>query len=89
MKDSLTVFIEKAKLVHGDKYEYPDQEYVDQKTYLRIVCSKHGEFTQRPDHHLQGSGCQTCKSSKGELLIRNYLKDNFKDLIFIEQYRTD
>ena len=53
-------FIQKAKAVHGDKYDYSKVEYVNYRTRLLIICPKHGEFWQRPDIHLQGKGCTKC-----------------------------
>ena len=53
-------FINKAKAVHGDKYDYSKVEYVNYRTRVLIICPKHGEFLQRPDIHLQGKGCTRC-----------------------------
>lgn len=53
-------FIEEARQVHGDKYDYSKVEYVGNKKKVCLVCHKHGEFWQRPDHILHGSGCQEC-----------------------------
>ena len=53
-------FIEKAKAVHGDKYDYSKSVYIDAHTSLTIICPKHGEFQQTPNDHLRGSGCQKC-----------------------------
>ena len=53
-------FIAKAKAVHGDRYDYSKVEYVDYRAIVSIICSKHGEFWQRPDIHLQGKGCPRC-----------------------------
>ncbi len=53
-------FIEKAKKIHGDKYDYSKVEYVHSHTKVCIICPKHGEFWQAPRHHLNGSGCPKC-----------------------------
>ncbi len=53
-------FIEKAKAVHDDRYVYSEVEYVTIKTAVKIFCREHGSFPQRPDHHLNGSGCWDC-----------------------------
>ena len=52
--------IEKFKKVHGDLYSYLDMEYVDTRCVLTISCKHHGNFKQRADMHLRGSGCQKC-----------------------------
>ena len=34
-------FIEKAKKVHSDKYDYSKVEYIDSKTKVCIICPEH------------------------------------------------
>lgn len=53
-------FINKAKLKHGDKYDYSLVEYITKKTKVTIICPIHGEFDQTPDKHLNGQGCYRC-----------------------------
>ena len=53
-------FIEEAKLVHGDKYDYSLVKYVNTSTNVKIICKEHGEFSQSPTGHLSHSGCQKC-----------------------------
>ena len=37
-------FIEKAKAVHGDKYDYSEVEYIGALKKVKISCSQHGFF---------------------------------------------
>lgn len=53
-------FIDKARLVHGDRYDYSITEYTNSHRKVRIVCHAHGEFEQRATSHLQGFGCREC-----------------------------
>jgi len=76
-------FISRSKEKHGDKYDYSLVEYLDSKNTVKIICHKHGEFNQLPHNHLSGSGCNMCKSSKGEKKIFNSL--NIKNIDFITQ----
>jgi hypothetical protein len=71
-------FIEKAKQVHGDKYDYSKTEYKGYDTPVCIICPEHGEFLQTPDSHLQGSGCQRCSNrlSKNENEIYEFVVKN-------------
>ena len=55
-------FIQKAKAVHGDKYDYSKVEYVNTSTKVCIICKKHGEFWQLPSSHLKGHGCLKCRA---------------------------
>ena len=57
---SIEEFIEKARNVHGDKYDYSKVEYIDARTKVCIICPKHGEFWQTPDSHLRGTSCPKC-----------------------------
>lgn len=53
-------FIEKAREIHGNKYDYSKVEYINNRTKVCIICPEHGEFWQIPYDHLQGRGCTTC-----------------------------
>ena len=57
-------FIEKAKGVHKDKYDYSKVEYINSKTKVCIICPEHGEFWQTPSKHLSGQGCPKCGIEK-------------------------
>lgn len=77
-------FIQKAKQIHESKYDYSKVVYIDEKTPVTIICSKHGEFKQIPSNHLRGSECPKCSQSKGEQNIRKYLELN--NIKYIDQY---
>ena len=50
-----------SKEVHGNKYEYFKDDYVDWYTRTKIVCPIHGEFSQKPIRHVTyGRGCREC-----------------------------
>lgn len=53
-------FIEEANNIHNNKYNYSKAIYINIKTKLIVICVIHGEFEQRPDQHLEGSGCFKC-----------------------------
>jgi hypothetical protein len=54
-------FIEKARAVHGDDYDYSHVTYGNDNTCkVEIICPEHGVFTQRPLSHLSGQGCKKC-----------------------------
>lgn len=54
-------FIEVAREIHGNKYDYSKVNYVNKTTLITIICPIHGEFQQRPDDHLhKKSGCPKC-----------------------------
>lgn len=53
-------FIEKARAVHGYKFDYPNVCYINNKTKVEIECSTHKTFLQSPAAHLSGQGCPHC-----------------------------
>ncbi len=74
------IFIEEAKKVHGDSYDYKLVNYKGRNKKITIICKEHGEFTQTPGHHLNKQGCKKCginkradkKRKDQELLIQQY-----------------
>jgi len=57
-------FQEKARLVHGETYDYGQVNYVNGSTKVGITCSRHGCFYQTPKSHLSGSGCPLCANER-------------------------
>lgn len=53
-------FVEKARKIHGDRYEYDINTYNTTKIPTTIICPIHGEFRQAPSDHLKGWGCSKC-----------------------------
>lgn len=62
MRKKLTTeeFVERARRVHGDKYDYSKVKYDGSFTKICIICPEHGEFWQTPANHLNGAGCSVC-----------------------------
>lgn len=88
-KVSLTtqVFIERAKKIHGDKYDYSKVKYVSTRVPIAIICKKHGIFYQKPNYHLSGCGCPFCNKSKLEEEMKEFLEE--KKISFIYQFRNN
>lgn len=57
-------FIDRAKSIHGDTYDYSKVEYSSNKRKVIITCKIHGDFLQKPNSHLQGKGCPSCGGTK-------------------------
>jgi hypothetical protein len=74
-KTNKNTFIEKAKKIHGDKYDYSKVEYIGNHKKVCIICPEHGEFWQTPANHLKGNGCPKCKASKIENNVKNVLNE--------------
>lgn len=58
-------FIEKSKLIHGERYDYSLVDYKNRNALVKIICPVHGEFEQSPSGHLSGKGCKICNSVGG------------------------
>jgi len=69
-------FIEQAKKVHGNKYDYSEVVYFKKKSKVKIICLEHGIFEQQPDKHLSGQGCSKCvgKNKNNNDLINKFKK---------------
>ena len=57
-------FIERAKKLYGDKYDYSKVEYKNFATPVIIICKKHGEFKVKPGRFLEGHSCKKCGIEK-------------------------
>jgi len=77
-KLTIEEFIEKAKKVHGDRYDYSKVNYITSHDKVCIICPEHGEFYERPNDHLKcQQGCPRClHKSKLESEIHNVLMIN-------------
>lgn len=61
-KSTTKKFIEKAKLLHGNLYDYSKTIYVHCSEKVIIICKTHGEFEQIPSSHLRPRGCPYCSA---------------------------
>jgi len=63
-------FINKAKRVHNNRYQYPfdnnwwQENYKNHSQKVPIICPIHGEFMQSVNAHLRGEGCPECGREK-------------------------
>lgn len=64
MSVSREEFEEKARKVHGNKYDYSEVEYHGVNEKVCIICPDHGAFYITPSKHLIGHGCTECVRHK-------------------------
>ena len=59
-------FIQKAKEVHGDRYDYSKTKWVKATVPVVITCKEHGDFMLgHPHGHVsQGRGCPLCCANR-------------------------
>jgi len=87
-------FINKAKSIHGERYDYSNVDYIKNDIKVKIICPIHGEFEQSPNNHLKGSGCKKCanenQANSGEDFINKSLliHNNKYDYSLVEYVNT-
>ena len=52
--------IARAKLHHGDFYDYSSINYINQSYKIDVTCPIHGVFSKWPKDFINGSGCKKC-----------------------------
>lgn len=57
-------FVEKARKVHGNLYDYSSVNYVNNHTKIKVVCDVHGPWYVIPNNHLSGAICKSCAIEK-------------------------
>ena len=71
--NDLKLFIEKAKQLYHDKYEYDKSIYINNKTPIIITCKDHGDWTTSPDSFLDGHGCKKCYLSNKVINTESFI----------------
>lgn len=82
-KMTLETFVERAKEVHGNVYDYSLVDYVNSTTKVKILLDSGEVVEQLPSHHLQGfrpSSCNTGLNYKGPGILY-YLKITLPDTV--------
>jgi hypothetical protein len=69
----IVTFIEKAKKLHGEKYDYSQTEYVNANDKLSVICPDHGEFFVLPNNHLRGVACKNCMDEFKTSTLEDFL----------------
>ena len=83
-------FVNKAKKIHGEKYNYDMAEYINYSTKIKIYCNKCNEiFIQKPSGHLHGYGCRKCGWVNGHEKIRSTTEEFIIKAIKIHNSKFD
>ena len=65
-------FIDEAKVIHFDMYDYSQVVYISSMKKVIILCKQcNNTFHQIPSAHLRGQGCSNCIQSVMELKMIN------------------
>ena len=84
-------FVERAKIVHNNKYDYSLVEYDTCFKNIKIKCPEHGVYIQVANDHLRGSECSKCygnyKYNKFEFIEKvKFVHNNKYDYSLINDY---
>jgi hypothetical protein len=83
-------FIQAARRVHGNGFDYRNCQYINMHTKVAITCPRHGDFRQTPRNHLNGRRCPDCARSEKESLaekrVARLLKQN--DILFEREWNA-
>lgn len=84
-------FIQKANMIHYNKYDYSKFEYLNNRIKSIIICPIHGEFEQTADNHVnQKQGCKICgkisSSTNRTKSLEEYITDANKKHDFKYDY---
>lgn len=71
-------YIEEARKVHGNKYDYSKVNYINNKTKIEIICPTHGSFFKLTSHHLSGRGCPDCSTAPKQLTTEKFIERSRK-----------
>jgi len=82
-------FINQAKIVHNNFYDYSLTKYKNYLTKVKIICPIHGEFDQLPQHHIKGSSCPKCGVEKTKKFTELGLKEFIDKVNVIHNNKYD
>lgn len=77
--NNLKKFKEKAKEVHGDRYDYSEMTSAKAIEKVPINCVSHGIFLQKSHSHLAGQGCPKCAKESQRLVVTKSSKQFIQD----------
>jgi hypothetical protein len=84
------VFIQQARILHNDKYDYSKTVYILNNIPVIVICPHHGEFATIPQNHLKihknknwkATGCPSCGK---ELVISRNKAGTLTDQEFLDR----
>lgn len=89
-KLTLEEFIQRAREIHGDKYDYLNVNYININTEVQIICKVHNyKFPQKPSKHLIGHGCPICAIENGKIPPKLTLEEFIKRARIIHNNQYD
>jgi ribosomal protein L37E len=89
IKWTTSLWIAKAKIIHGSTYDYSKSIFTGTQNKIEIVCPVHGEFWQNAGSHLHGVGCRKCFNSRISEIIRSSTSEFIKKALAVHGRKYD
>src|ERR1035437_5430091 len=67
-------FLEKAKKVHNNKYDYSKVKFINSNDTVEIICLEHGSFQQGLYIHSTGVGCPKCALENNKSTLKQFIE---------------
>lgn len=80
--DKTGFFVNLAKEIHGNTYDYSSVKYSLNNSKVTIICPTHGKFNQRPNNHLSGNGCPKCNVGGWDFKLDSWLNTKNSEATF-------
>lgn len=74
IKKTTDEWIQDARLLWGDLYDYSQSEYVNSKQHVIVICQKHGPWKCHAGNHLNKNNPRGCPSCGRESQIQKAIK---------------
>lgn len=90
-KKTTDEFIQEAKEIHGDIYDYTKFKYINCETKGTIICPKHDEFQMRPGSHTnkkKPQGCRKCGKENTAAKLKMMFETFIEKAMNIEQHKN-
>ena len=79
-------FVKRMKKLN---YDFSEAKYINARTKVKVICSKHGDFFRTPKELFECKGCPACGKEKSvENLKRNNLQKQKTTKEFIEESKN-
>lgn len=88
-------FVDRAKKLHGNKYDYSLVSYKNNEDPLILICPLHGEFKVRPQYHISSKEehCPACvqdfKNKVSQDFLEMLIKDHGEVYEYLDYYYTN
>ena len=72
-RKDFSVFLNEMKELYGDRYDFNNYDYVNNRKRSALICNRHGIFYRNPNDLLNGKHCPKCmkEERKERSMIKN------------------